>query len=125
MRLPETGRYNFANELTLRVSRQARGDGFAIPTDPNVAAIDAEGIHFPLIIRRTKQGDRFSPLGLKGEKLVSDFLTNQKKNLWEKRHQLVVCDANNHILWLVGNRISHNVRITDETKQVLWLEKLS
>lgn len=125
MRLPETGRYNFANELTLRVSRQVRNDGFVIPTDPNVAAIDAEGIHFPLIIRRTKQGDRFSPLGLKGGKLVSDFLTNQKKNLWEKRHQVVVCDANDRILWLVGNRISHDVRITDETKQVLWLEKLS
>lgn len=124
MRIPETGRYSYANEATLRVSKVARDGGFSIPTRPDAAAMDADKARLPLTIRRTAQGDKFVPLGMKGFKLVSDFLTDQKKSLWEKRHQLVVCDADGQIVWLVGNRLDHRARITEATQQVLLLENL-
>lgn len=125
MRIPETGRYSYANEVTIRLSRVERDDRFVLPTSPETVALDADKVKFPLIIRRTQQGDRFVPLGMKGGKLVSDFLTDQKKSVWEKRHQIVVCDAEDQILWIVGNRIDHRVRITDSTRRVLLIEKLS
>lgn len=125
MRMPETGRYSYANEVTVRLSRVERDDRFVLPTSPETVALDADKVKFPLIIRRTQQGDRFVPLGMKGGKLVSDFLTDQKKSVWEKRHQVVVCDAEDQILWIVGNRIDHRVRITDSTRRVLLIEKLS
>lgn len=125
MRVPETGRYSYDNELTVRVSRSDRDGRFVLPTTPETAALDAEMVRFPLIIRRTQPGDRFVPLGMQGGRLVSDFLTDQKKSVWEKRHQIVVCDAEDQILWVVGNRIDHRVRITDATRQILLLEKLS
>ena len=125
MRMPETGRYSYANEVTVRLSRVERDDRFVLPTSPETVALDADKVKFPLIIRRTQQGDRFVPLGMKGGKLVSDFLTDQKKSVWEKRHQVVVCDAEGQILWIVGNRIDHRVRITDSTRRVLLIEKLS
>lgn len=125
MRIPETGRYSYANEVTVRLSRVERDDRFVLPTSPETVALDADKVKFPLIIRRTQQGDRFVPLGMKGGKLVSDFLTDQKKSVWEKRHQVVVCDAEDQILWIVGNRIDHRVRITDSTRRVLLIEKLS
>lgn len=125
MRMPETGRYSYANEVTVRLSRVERDDRFVLPTSPETVALDADKVKFPLIIRRTQQGDRFVPLGMKGGKLVSDFLTDQKKSVWEKRHQIVVCDAEDQILWIVGNRIDHRVRITDSTRRVLLIEKLS
>lgn len=125
MRMPETGRYSYANEVTVRLSRVERDDRFVLPTLPETVALDADKVKFPLIIRRTQQGDRFVPLGMKGGKLVSDFLTDQKKSVWEKRHQVVVCDAEDQILWIVGNRIDHRVRITDSTRRILLIEKLS
>lgn len=125
MRMPETGRYSYANEVTVRLSRVERDDRFVLPTSPETVALDADKVKFPLIIRRTQQGDRFVPLGMKGGKLVSDFLTDQKKSVWEKRHQVVVCDAEDQILWIVGNRIDHRVRITDSTRRILLIEKLS
>ncbi len=123
MRIPETGRYSYANEVTIRLSRAERDDRFVLPTSPETVALDADKVRFPLIIRRTQPGDRFVPLGMKGGKLVSDFLTDQKKSVWEKRHQVVVCDAEDQILWIVGNRIDHRVRITDSTRRVLLIEK--
>ncbi len=123
MRLPEPARYCYANEITLRVSLQDRNADFQIPRSADMAALDAEKVAFPLTIRRTEDGDRFNPFGMKGTKLVSDFLTDQKKNIWEKRHQLVVTDAKGNIIWVVGNRLDGRFCITDKTTHVLLLEK--
>ena len=56
---------------------------------------------------------------MQGQKLVSDFLTDMKQNILEKRRQLVVVDAKGEILWLVGLRTDHRFRITPETSTVL------
>lgn len=123
MRLPEPAYYCYANEITLRVSLQDRNADFQIPRSADMAALDVGKVAFPLTIRRTEDGDRFNPFGMKGTKLVSDFLTDQKKNIWEKRHQLVVTDAKGDIIWVVGNRPDGRFCITDKTTRVLLLEK--
>ena len=56
---------------------------------------------------------------MKGQKLVSDFLTDLKQNILEKRRQLVVTDASGTIVWLVGLRIADPFRITDTTTSIL------
>ena len=61
------------------------------------------------------------PFGMTGHKLVSDFLTDRKVNLLDKRKALVVCDATNAVLWLVGYRTDNRFRISEETKAVLEL----
>lgn len=124
MFIPEPGCYVYANDVKLRVTKREKDEGFIIPQDKQTAALDADKVAFPLIIRRTKAGDKFTPLGMNGTKLVSDFLTNQKKSIWEKRHQLIVCDAAGDILWLIGNRLNHMMRITKETKHVLLIEQI-
>ena len=69
-------------------------------------------------------GDRFTPLGMQGTQLVSDFLTNRKRNRFEKRTQLVLQDATGTILWVVGQRINHHFRLTEETTKCLRVEAL-
>ena len=54
-----------------------------------------------------------------GVKLVSDFLTDLKKNRFEKRNQLLLTDATNLSLWLVGLRTDNRVRYTKKSTQVL------
>ena len=87
---------------------------------PDVAYLDAEKILTPLTIRRTQKGDRFVPFGMTGFKLVSDFLTDQKCNLFEKERQLVVC-AGEDIVWVVGHRSDNRYRITSDTKKIIKL----
>lgn len=56
---------------------------------------------------------------MKGTKLVSDYLTDRKKTLFDKQRQLVVTDADDNILWLVGERIDNSCRITSVTTQAV------
>jgi len=114
--IPETGRYRLDENVCFEVSET---DDLSISKSPDVCTLDAAGIRFPLTIRPVQQGDRFQPYGMQGQKLVSDFLTDLKQNLLEKRRQLVVTDATGAILWLVGLRTDHRYRITSETSTVL------
>lgn len=91
------------------------------PKERSSATLDAEKTTWPLTLRRAEKGDRFAPFGMRGTKLVSDYLTDRKKNLMEKQQQLVVCDASGTILWLVGERPSADCRITEGTKSIIGL----
>jgi tRNA(Ile)-lysidine synthase len=43
-----------------------------------VAFFDMNTLEFPLILRNFQQGDRFSPLGIKGSQKIKDYLINNK-----------------------------------------------
>jgi tRNA(Ile)-lysidine synthase len=91
------------------------------------AFIDAHSIRGKLILRPTRQGDRFQPYGMKhGTKLVSDYLTDRKVSLLEKSQQLVAIDsATDSIVWLVGREIDHNYRIDHSSTNILRLRIIS
>lgn len=91
----------------------------AIPHSSNSICLDSAAIRFPLTMRSLRRGDRFVPFGMKGSKLVSDFLTDQKVSLMEKRQQMVLCDATGRILWVVGRRPDNRFRITTDTKECM------
>lgn len=119
LKIPEEGTYIFDDNTKIRLQRKQVDDGFSIPKEKNCISLDYKKIHFPLILRTCQTGDRFIPFGMKGSKLVSDYLTDVKKNLFERRHQLVLQNGNGDILWLVGERTDNRYRITDETTNVL------
>ena len=77
-----------------------------------------------MTLRRTQEGDRFVPLGMQGSQLVSDFLTNLKRNRFEKRDQMVLVDAADEIVWVVGLRINDRFKITSKTTDRLRIELL-
>lgn len=84
------------------------------------AYFDADKVKGRLVVRLTKPGDKFRPFGMKGQKLISDLLTDLKVNRIEKERQLVVCD-DEHILWVVGRRASEDCRVTSSTNKIIWL----
>jgi len=89
----------------------------------NYELIAADNLDDTFIIRNWKIGDKFKPLGMKKEKNVSDFLTDLKIPAAVKKEQLVMINRN-QIIWIVGLRISDDVKITSETKKVikLWIK---
>lgn len=116
LRIPEAGNYRFSPEILFSVKLT---DDLSISKSVECATLDAANIQFPLTVRQVASGDAFCPFGMEGRKLVSDFLTDRKISLLEKRRQLVVTAANGDIIWLVGQRTDHRYRITASTRQVL------
>ena len=119
MKMPEEGVYHYQENIKFKV---ASLDNVEISKSDTCITLDKAKVEFPLTIRIIQTGDRFQPFGMQGSKLVSDYLTDRKQSLWAKRSQMVVTDANDHIVWLVGHRIAHPFRITPSTTSVLKIE---
>lgn len=88
----------------------------------NIALLDADTLTEPLTLRKWREGDRFVPLGMSGEKKVSDYLINAKVSMAEKSRQFVLC-AGEQIVWLVGHRIDERYKITSATENVVKIVK--
>ena len=121
MKFPIVGLYEISQNMKLSLKEQTR-ENVKITKSPNIAYFDADKVMFPLTMRRIKKGDRFCPFGMKGSKLVSDFLTDLKKSLFDKVDQLVLVDDKDRVLWVVGMRIDNRFRITSNTKSVILAE---
>jgi len=124
--IPETGRYVYDEQLSLRLTERALtpSSNVSFSKAPTVVDLDASSIRFPLTLRRVAEGDRFTPLGMRGTQLVSDFLTNLKRNRFEKRNQLVLLDATGTILWVLGLRINDCFKLIPQSSSCLQIEIL-
>ena len=120
LRIPETGLYVCPDGSRLRFSQQ---QGVTILRTADKACLDAANVSFPLTIRQPRQGDRFVPYGMTGSRLVSDFLTDQKVPLPEKRRQLLVVNADGQIIWVVGRRPAAPFCVSEHTTETLLIEK--
>ena len=124
--IPETGRYVYDEQLSLRLTERALtpSSNVSFSKNPTIVDLDASSIRFPLTLRRVAEGDRFTPLGMCGTQLMSDFLTNLKRNRFEKRNQLVLLDATGTILWVLGLRINDQFKLTPQSTSCLRIEIL-
>ena len=124
--IPETGRYVYDEQLSLRLTERTLASSSTVSFSKNstIVDLDAFSIRFPLTLRRVAEGDRFTPLGMRGSQLVSDFLTNLKRNRFEKRNQLVLLDATGTILWILGLRINDHFKLTPQSTSCLRIEIL-
>ncbi len=102
----------------VKLSLEFRHGKPTIETNRNVALMDASKLKFPLTLRHWKQGDRFQPLGMKGEKLISDFLIQEKIEQRDKEHVLVL-ESEGQICWVVGLRVADSFKISVDT-QASW-----
>ena len=116
--LPEPGNYHYDSLSSFSVKIL---DANMISCDSDIATLDADKIVFPITIRPVQQGDRFHPFGMKGSKLVSDYLTDIKLSPIDKQRQLVMTDGDGQIIWLVGRRTDNRFRITPDTKHTLLI----
>ncbi|MFK7953384.1 MAG: tRNA lysidine(34) synthetase TilS [Ekhidna sp.] len=107
---------------SIKISITERRD-VSFDSNKNVVFIDTSKIGFPMKFRTWKEGDRFRPLGMKGQKKISDYLIDNKVPLAHKESVKVVT-YDGAIIWLVGHQISDDCKIVDETPSVLKMEWL-
>ncbi|MCI0531321.1 MAG: tRNA lysidine(34) synthetase TilS, partial [candidate division Zixibacteria bacterium] len=85
------------------------------------AYLDLDKFTSPPRLRNWVKGESFRPLGMKGHKKISDFLTDLKMDRFQKE-QVPVVSSNGKIAWVVGQRISEEFKIRPESKRVLRLQ---
>lgn len=95
----------------------------------DVLFIDADKVRLPLAARAPREGDRFRPFGMhRGTKLLSDFFTDLKLDVEQKRREVVVTTTNENgdeiIVAIAGRRIDDRFIITPATRRVAAISLL-
>lgn len=122
--LPETGIYIYNVRAKIKASVEERQASLVPSKERYEVTLDADKVRFPIKLRGVRHGDAFTPFGMKGRKLVSDYLTDRKRNYFERQQQLLVEDADGNVVWLVGERTSQQCCVTPETIKILRLRYL-
>ena len=105
--------------ITLAYEQLTNDEDFILDKSPKVAQLDYDKLSFPLKLRKWQAGDRFYPLGMKGSRLLSDFLKDLKLTTSQKENVSVLLTANGEIVWVVGYRVDERFKVTEKTISVL------
>ncbi len=112
----------FTNEidepLKIKFKKELLKKGKSIPANNNIAYLDFEKLRYPLKIRKYREGDKFSPLGMKGKKKLSDFFIDEKIPLPEKRNIWLLISGED-IAWIINYRIDDRFKISSNTTTAL------
>lgn len=96
-------------------------DRFVSKRNNRIACFDAAKVLLPITIRNPKPGDRFQPLGMKGEKKIKDFFIDEKIPLKERKRVPLVFFGD-FLGWVGGMRINDRFRATKDTREILKIE---
>ena len=84
--------------------------------------VAAGGLELPLAVRSRRPGDRFHPLGAPGPRKLQDFFVDRKVDRRERDTVPLVVDARNRIVWVVGQSVAEDFRVTDPSRGVILLK---
>lgn len=83
--------------------------------------LDASKVKGAIQIRNWREGDRFQPYGMTGNKLVSDFLTDRKISSALRKHVLVACQ-DDIILGVLGYCCDDRFKIRSSNSNTLIIK---
>jgi tRNA(Ile)-lysidine synthase len=89
----------------------------------NLAFFDMESLQFPLVVRNTRPGDRFSPLGVDGTQKVKKYFIDHKIPGPRRRLCPLLLSAGK-IIWIAGHRIGNSGKVVSATRRILKAELL-
>jgi tRNA(Ile)-lysidine synthase len=92
-----------------------------IPKDTYTKCFDYDKIKHNIVIRTRQTGDYITINQSLGTQKLKTFYINNKIPL-EKRNTIFLFAEGNHILWIVGYRISEEYKISDGTKRMWKVE---
>lgn len=90
----------------------------------NEAYFDLERISFPIIVRKCQKGDKFKPLGMNCYKKLHDYFIDEKISTIIRVLTPILCDKDK-IIWICPYRISDEVKVTENTKKILYLRAIT
>lgn len=110
--------------IKMKLTKIDVDDTLVLSRSMTLVHLDYDKLTFPLVLRRWRRGDTFTPIGMKGAKKLSDFFVDIKMNRYEKEQTWLLVTSADEIVWVVGRRISDKVKYTGKTKRILQIELL-
>ena len=107
--------------MTFEVTVEDWDERKIFPIKTYTKCFDYDKIKNSIFLRARESGDFLEINRSHGKKSLQDYLVNEKVPK-EKRQNLVLLAEENHILWVVGKRISEYYKVTKETKKVLRVQ---
>lgn len=106
LKINQEGEYVFEN-VVLKIEKK---DNY-----PDIFPLDNEkyrylNLKFPIFVRHRKQGDIFSPIGLKGSMKLKKYLINQKIDQQKKDELILICDKN-EVICILDDKISEKYKV--------------
>lgn len=117
--MPEPGVYVIDGKSKISVKEECVDENFTVSRENSCVCLDASKVKYPLTLRLVKNGERFVPFGMNSSKLISDYLTDCKITLFDKKRQLVLVDADDNVAWLVTRRTDNRCRIDKNSRTAL------
>ena len=114
------GTYEFGGNTYL-VSIEDWDERKIFPIKNYTKCFDYDKIKDKVFLRTRESGDYLEINKNHGKKSLQDYLVNEKVPK-EERDQVMLLASGNHILWVVGKRISEYYKVTKETKKVLRVQ---
>ena len=84
--------------------------------------VAADALALPLGVRSRRPGDRFRPLGAPGRRKLQDFLVDRKVAREERDTVPLVVDGLDRIVWVVGQSVAEDFRVTEASRAVILLK---
>lgn len=109
---------NLQNPVMANLRFFDKEEGFAPSRDPKTMHLDADKVSLPLIFRHWKKGDVFRPLGMRGQKKMSDFFTDAKMSQVDKESAWIV-ESNGVIVCVLGMRMDDRFKLTPSSSHIL------
>ena len=90
-----------------------------IPCPAREAYVDGDRLAGGLYLRQARAGDRFTPLGMSGSKLLSDYYIDRKMG-HDARRTPIVLDGEGPV-FIPGGTVADRVKIGQNTERVIHI----
>jgi tRNA(Ile)-lysidine synthase len=121
IKIPGETKFSYGKITTQLIKKSPNNISKAIYLDYNL-------IKTPISIRSKLNGDKFSPLGLKGRKKLQDLFVDKKIPIYLRNMIPIFIDSTNNIIAVGKHTINNRYKLSKKTKNILkisvnYLEK--
>lgn len=106
LKINQEGEYVFEN-VVLKIEKKDNYPDIFPSNDKKYRYLN---LKFPIFVRHRKQGDIFSPIGLKGSMKLKKYLINQKIDQQKKDELILICDKN-EVICILDDKISEKYKV--------------
>jgi len=117
------GSYQLEHERTLLVEKVASSPEGWLDAGKDTIFLDLHQFPFPWIIRCFREGDRFTPFGMRGTKKLKDLFIDKKIPL-ESRKKVPIFLSEGEIFWIGGVQMAEKARIFESPGELLRLRMI-
>ncbi|WMJ80267.1 tRNA lysidine(34) synthetase TilS [Clostridium sp. MB40-C1] len=119
----EINKKNYLEDLALNVSLKVYTNKKCLDSKKNnlIKYFDYDKIDGDIKLRYRKNGDKFTPLGMKGNKKLKDLFMDLKIPKDERNNIPLIC-FKEEIAWIVDYRVSDKFKIDENTKNILQIK---